>query len=172
VTSNIKDSSVVLKNKQGITIDVGKTPYTKKDIEPGLYKIQASKGEYNYFKKQKIGPGRITELHVKLKGKSTSRLRLSDRSGNFTNPAVIVVRSNIKGAYVTLRQIDKDVIFKGNTPYKKHDLAPGMYRLTVSHGSKNFFKEFYLIPSSIAIVKVRLGRSAGGGSKAKIEFKE
>lgn len=169
VTSNIKDSSVVLKNKRGITIDEGKMPYTKKGLEPGLYKIQASKGEYNYFKKQKIGPGRITELHIKLKGKSTSRLRISDRSGNFTNPAAIVVMSNIKGAYVTLKQIDKDVILKGNTPYRKHGLSPGMYRLTVSSGSKNFFKEFYLIPSSIAIVKVRLRKSL---SKAKIEFKE
>jgi len=83
-----------------------------------------------------------------------------------------VVRSNIKGAYVTLRQIGKDVFLKGNTPYRKPGLAPGMYRLTVSHGSKNFFKEFYLIPSSIAIVKVRLRSAAGQGSQAKIEFRE
>ncbi len=108
-------------------------------------------------------------MHIKLKGKSTSRLRISDRSGNFTNPAAIVVMSNIKGAYVTLKQIGRDVILKGNTPYRKHGLSPGMYRLTVSSGSKNYFKEFYLIPSSIAIVKVRLRKSL---SKAKIEFKE
>ncbi len=169
VTSNIKDSSVVLKNKQDITIDEGKTPYTKKGLEPGLYKIQAYKDRYYFFKRQEIGAGRITELHVKLKGHSTSRLRLSDRSGNFTNPAAIVVRSNIKGAYVTLKQIGKDVFLKGNTPYKKTGLAPGMYRLTVSYGSNNLVKWFYLIPSSTAIVKVRL---RSGTSQAKIEFRE
>jgi hypothetical protein len=169
MTSNIKGAAVVLKNKQGIIIDNGKTPYTKKGLKPGLYKIQIFKDRFNYYTRRKIGPGRITKLHVKLKGRSTSHLEISDRSGNFTNPAAIVVRSNIEGAYVTLKQIGKSVFLKGNTPYKKTGLAPGMYRLTVSYGSNNLVKWFYLIPSSTAIVKVRL---RSGTSQAKIEFRE
>lgn len=169
VTSNLKGASVVLKNRQGKTVAKGKTPYTKKGLKPGLYKIQASKGRYNYFKRQKIGPGRITELHIKLKGRSTSRLKISDRSGNFTNPGVIVVRANIEGAYVTLKKIGEDIFLKGKTPYKNAGLTPGMYRLTVSHGSKSLFKEFYLLPSSTALVRVRL---VSGTSKARIEYKE
>ena len=167
--SNIKGAAVVLKNKKGIIIDKGKTPYTKKGLKPGLYKIQIFKDGYNYYTRRKIGPGRITKLHVKLKGRSTSRLEVSDRSGNFTNPAAIVVRSNIEGAYVTLKQIGKSVFLKGNTPYKKTGLAPGMYRLTVTYGSKSILKELYLIPTSTAIVKVRL---KSGKSQAKIEFRE
>jgi len=169
VTSNIKGASVVLKNRQGITIDKGKTPYTKKGLKPGLYKIQVFKGRYNYYTRRKIGPGRITQLHVKLSGNSRAYLKLSDSSGNFTNPAAIVVRSNIEGAYVTLKQIGKSVFLKGNTPYEKTGLAPGMYRLTVSYGSKILLKDLYLIPSSTALVKVRL---RSGTSKAKIEFRE
>ena len=173
IFSNVKGASVGIKGRIN---DKGRTPYTKKGLKPGIYKIRVfdpNNSRRNYFKKLKLKAGRITQVNVNLRNNS-AKYKFSDRSGSFTTPATVVIsmlptRSNIRGALVTLKQIGGAFFDEGRTPYRKTELTPDEYRITVSKGSKNYYKEIHLLPGSKTLIRVKL---KGGFSAAKIEVSE
>ncbi len=80
ITSNYRgvpsDGIVHLKNSKGEIIDKGQTPYKKKGLKPGLYKIKVADKEYPnlyyYYKKLYLESDKITKIDVKFVGKMTT----------------------------------------------------------------------------------------------------